>query len=169
MAGHSIEADGYSAQIAGTGAGLRAVRWGERLLTETWEIEPGVKPPLSCGLVLSPWPNRTGDGHYTTSQQLKGRWLDTSFTDMADEAGLITHRLIAPGGSATGLWTDLNFPWVQAFTADPAHDQAYPGRGPAVAIEPMTAPPNALVTGIDLIELEPGQVWTGRWGLRYRE
>ncbi|MCZ4553529.1 aldose 1-epimerase family protein [Gordonia rubripertincta] len=303
MAGHSIEANGYSAQIASTGAGLRAVRWGDRLLTETWEIEPGVKPPLSCGLVLAPWPNRTGDGRYTydgqsyqlpiteaarnnanhgfvrmvdwnvldttgssvtlgiavgqhpgwpfdlqltvtysldaggltvthtttnngkqrapyalgqhtfvrlgdvpaddcrlqlaarkfqpldperqlpagppvdvagtdfdfsTPQPVSGHWLDTPFTDMADEAGFITHRLIGPDGDATELWTDLNFPWVQAFTADPAHDQPYPGRGRAVAIEPMTAPPNALASGIDLIDLEPGQIWTGRWGLRYR-
>ena len=31
-----------------------------------------------------------------------------------------------------------------------------------IAIEPMTCPPNALRTGVDLIELEPGGSWRGR-------
>jgi aldose 1-epimerase len=42
-----------------------------------------------------------------------------------------------------------------------------PGRRrTAVAVEPMTCPPDALRTGVDLIELEPGAQWLGSWGLR---
>ena len=30
----------------------------------------------------------------------------------------------------------------------------------------MTCPPNAFQTGKDLIRLEPGQSFTGKWGIR---
>jgi hypothetical protein len=34
-------------------------------------------------------------------------------------------------------------------------------RRAAVAVEPMTCPPDAFRTGVDLIELEPGESWQG--------
>jgi aldose 1-epimerase len=40
-----------------------------------------------------------------------------------------------------------------------------PRRRRAVAIEPMTCPPNALRSGTDLQRLEPGGVIEARWGL----
>ncbi len=36
----------------------------------------------------------------------------------------------------------------------------------AIAIEPMTAPPDALRSGDGLVWLEPGAQWSGSWGLR---
>ena len=48
--------------------------------------------------------------------------------------------------------------------------QIYPGpNGPktAIAVEPMTAPPDALNSGLGLRWLEPGELWEGSWGLRY--
>ena len=38
----------------------------------------------------------------------------------------------------------------------------------SVAIEPMTCPPDAFRSGRDLIALEPGQTWSGTWGIRPR-
>jgi aldose 1-epimerase len=37
----------------------------------------------------------------------------------------------------------------------------------ALAVEPMTAPPDALNSGQGLLWLEPEQSWEGSWGLRY--
>ncbi|KQS00644.1 aldose epimerase [Williamsia sp. Leaf354] len=307
-----ITAGDYSADIVARGAGLRAVRHGDRLLTETWDAAEvlateGGKPPLSAGLVLAPWPNRTADGRYTfdgvdhqleitetarnnanhgfvrtvewnlhevtdrsvtlgvpigrhpgwpfdltlvaeyaldadtgltvtvtvtnvgdttapfalgihtfvragdadiddctlqlagastlpldperqlpagdptpvagtdldfsSPRRVDGVWMDTPFTDMAVEPSgsgdRHRNRLTAPDGGTTELWTDLGFGWAQVFTADPAHDQAFPGRGRALAIEPMTAPPNALASGTDLIVCAPGQMWSGTWGLAH--
>ena len=54
--------------------------------------------------------------------------------------------------------------WVQVFTGDAlagAHRRA------AVAIEPMSAPPDAFNSGTDLLRIEPGQVVTHRWGIAY--
>ena len=44
-----------------------------------------------------------------------------------------------------------------------ADRRAPPG---GVAIEPMTCPPDAFRSGVDLIELAPGASWRGTWGLR---
>lgn len=52
--------------------------------------------------------------------------------------------------------------WFQIFTPDPSWCEPYPGRGRSVAVEPMSAPPNALVTGMDLATLRAGSPITHR-------
>jgi aldose 1-epimerase len=47
------------------------------------------------------------------------------------------------------------------FTGDPLPDV----NRRALAVEPMTCPPNAFRTGRDLIRLEPGQSFTSAWGI----
>ena len=74
--------------------------------------------------------------------------------------------LEAPDGARTTLWQDLDWGWLQVFTT-PSFPRA-DGPGVAVAVEPMTAPPDALNSGTDLVWLEPGGRWQGSWGLRYR-
>ncbi len=91
---------------------------------------------------------------------LAGVQLDTAFGDCRPEAdGMIHHRLTSPSGGIE-LWADLDFRWVQVFTPND-----FPGVGSVLAIEPMTCPPDALNSGIDLITVAPGESWTGRWGL----
>lgn len=92
---------------------------------------------------------------------LRGQDLDDAFAGCAPDAdGRVRHRVVAPDGTGTELWADPAFGWVQVFT--PAD---FPGRGRAVAVEPMTCPPDALNSGDGLIHLEPGQSWTGSWGV----
>lgn len=86
--------------------------------------------------------------------------LDDAFGDCALTDGLVRHTLTGPDGGVE-LWADPAFGWVQVFTPDDM-----PGHGRAVAVEPMTCPPDALNSGTDLQILEPGESWTGRWGLR---
>ncbi|MEO8095581.1 MAG: aldose 1-epimerase family protein [Pseudolysinimonas sp.] len=73
--------------------------------------------------------------------------------------------LDAPDGARTTVWQDLDWGYLQVFTTSlfPRSD----GLGTAVAIEPMTAPPDALNSGQGLIWVEPGATWEGCWGLRY--
>jgi aldose 1-epimerase len=86
--------------------------------------------------------------------------LDTPFGDCRPaEDGLVHHRLVGPAGGVE-VWADPDFRWVQVFTPDD-----FPGSEGAVAIEPMTCPPDALNSGTDLITLAPGETWSGRWGL----
>ncbi|KNY05382.1 aldose 1-epimerase family protein [Microbacterium sp. GCS4] len=87
--------------------------------------------------------------------------LDTGFTDLDRDAdGLVRHTLTAPDGRRLTLWQGEGFDVVQVFTTD-----KYPGRPLAVAIEPMTAPADALNSGRGLRRLAPGETWTLHWGL----
>ena len=48
------------------------------------------------------------------------------------------------------------------FTGDPLEPER---RRKALAVEPMTCPPNAFATGDDLLVLQPGEAVTHTWGI----
>lgn len=100
---------------------------------------------------------------FRIGRRLEDVELDTPFGGcVPGEDGRVHHELRGPDVTVD-LWADPDFRWVQVFT--PAD---FPGRGRAVAIEPMTCPPDALNSGVDLITLAPERSWTGRWGLVVR-
>jgi aldose 1-epimerase len=90
--------------------------------------------------------------------------LDHAFTDLErDEHGLARVQLRDPrGGRELTLWVDESYPYLMLFTGDPLPDV----NRRSLAVEPMTCPPNAFRTGRDLVRLEPGQSFTGNWGIR---
>jgi aldose 1-epimerase len=98
-----------------------------------------------------------------------GRRLGDEFFDTA--FGGVTHRdgasawLTAPDGATLELVQDVDWGYVQVFTT-PIFPRAG-GPGTAVAVEPMTAPPDALNSGQSLQWIEPGASSEGSWGLRY--
>ncbi|MFP3466159.1 aldose 1-epimerase family protein [Leifsonia sp. SIMBA_070] len=87
--------------------------------------------------------------------------LDTGFADLPD--GPVEHSLAADDGRKVVLWGDADFRYAQVFTNRKFATK--PG-GVALAIEPMTAPANALNSGRGLRWLEPGETWTVSWGIR---
>ena len=105
------------------------------------------------------------DRDFSTARFIGPTVLDTAFTSLErDAAGRAWASLDVPGGSSgAALWCDPAFPHLMVYTGDTLGE--VPRRRRAVAIEPMTCPPNALRTGRDLITLDPGQEWTGSWGL----
>jgi aldose 1-epimerase len=68
-------------------------------------------------------------------------------------------------GTRVALWAGEGYRWLQVFTGDPLGPDR---RRKAVAIEPMTCPPNAFASGEDLLILEPGQSVTHAWGIQAR-
>ena len=58
------------------------------------------------------------------------------------------------------VWADRAWPWQQFFTGDLPDVRR---RG--LAVEPMTCPPQAFRTGEGVIRLEPGERWSGEWGI----
>lgn len=87
--------------------------------------------------------------------------LDTAYADIRRDADdRISATLRAPNGRAVRLWAGSGFHHLQVFTTD-----RYPGHPLAVAIEPMTAPANALNSGEGLRWLAPGETWELRWGI----
>ncbi len=87
--------------------------------------------------------------------------LDTAFGGLVAAEDGRFHHVLSHGERSVDVWAGPDFGWVQVFTPTDLV-----GRGRAVAIEPMTCPADALNSGTDLIELEPGGSWTGSWGIR---
>jgi aldose 1-epimerase len=73
--------------------------------------------------------------------------------------------LESPDGSRLALWLDEEFQWIQAYT--PRDFPRPEGPGLAVALEPMTAAPDALNSGLGLAHIAPGATWEASWGVRY--
>lgn len=146
------------------------LRAGDAPLDEcTLQLAAGVRQPLEPERMLPDGPCVPVEGteyDFEKPRKLEGVWLDTPFSSLyTGMDGRSRHTLTAPDGLAATLWADRAFGWVQVFTADPAKNQAYPNRGRALAVEPMTCPPNAFNTGIDQIVLAPGRTWRAAWGI----
>jgi aldose 1-epimerase len=116
--------------------------------------------PLEGGLPTGPAVPATGELDLRGGRPLAGTNLDHAFGGCVPTGGLVRHRLEG-ADAGVEMWADPDFGWVQVFT--PAD---HPGRGRAVAVEPMTCPPDALNSGDGLITLAPGEEWSGSWGLR---
>ena len=92
--------------------------------------------------------------------------IDFTFTELhRDEANRFVLRLEHPDGDRSAeLWVDESYPYVEVFTGDTLPDRSRRRRG--LGVEPMTAPPNALASGDSLVVLDPGETWSGGWGVR---
>jgi len=93
--------------------------------------------------------------------------LDTAFTELQrgeDGRAFVTLDDL-DGGRGVTLWVDERFPYLMVFTGDTLEPAV---RRTALAVEPMSCPPDALRTGQSLIVLRPGGQWTGSWGITPR-
>lgn len=110
---------------------------------------------------MLPTGTRPADAALRDGIRLGDASLDTGFTDLSRDAdGLVRHSLTAPDGRRLTLWQGAGFDFVQVFTTD-----KYPGLDLALAIEPMTAPADALNSGLGIRRLAPGETWTLEWGI----
>lgn len=89
---------------------------------------------------------------FTGAERIGAAQLDTAY---AAGPGPLLASLRAPDGRGVELWADASFRWWQVYTG-----------ARSVAIEPMTAPPDALNSGVDLLALGPGEVWRGSVEIR---
>jgi len=92
--------------------------------------------------------------------------LDNAFTDLErgpdGHAGVTLHDPDA--GRTVTLSVDEHYDYLMLFTGDPLPDV----NRRALAVEPMTCPPNAFRTGDSLIRLAPGDSATGVWTITAR-
>jgi aldose 1-epimerase len=167
---------GLHVTVTATNKGSRPAPWG--LGTHPY-LSAGTRTIDECELELpadrwlpvddrlipsGPAQDVTGTGYdLRTARKLTGIKLDTAFTGLRRDAdGLAWVRLTGPE-LTTAMWMDAANPWLQVFTSDPLVEAR---RRVAVAVEPMTCPPNAFVSGEDLIVLQPKESVTVRWGVR---
>jgi aldose 1-epimerase len=88
--------------------------------------------------------------------------LDHAFTHLErDPDGRAWVELSGADGRSVRLWVDAAYPYLMVYTGDtlPGGDRR------SLAVEPMTCPPNAFVSGHGLIVLEPGESFEGSWGI----
>jgi aldose 1-epimerase len=104
---------------------------------------------------------------FRVARPLRDTVLDHAFGDLArDHDGVATVQVRDPRtGHGAALWLDAHHPWVMVFSADAGWD---PPRQ-ALAVEPMTAPPDAFRSGRDLVTLAPageaGDELSVSWGI----
>ncbi len=89
--------------------------------------------------------------------------IDHNYAGLEFVDGVATSSLLDDAGRGAELWQDDAFGFTVVFT--PREFPAASGPKHAAAVEPMSAPANALNSGIGLVWLEPGERWTGRWGI----
>ena len=105
-----------------------------------------------------------GNFDFRTRRSLSGHEIDGTFTELVrDDSGMATATLTDAQGASVELSVDRNFPYLQVFTGDTLEQGR---RRTALAVEPMTCPPDALRSGKDVLVLEPGQRWAGSWRIR---
>lgn len=92
--------------------------------------------------------------------------IDYAFGDLTRGPDGRVRLLLEGDGRAVEVWADEGFPYLEVFTGDAVPEPERRRQG--LGVEPMTAPPNAFVTGEGLIRLEPGATVTHRWGVRAR-
>jgi aldose 1-epimerase len=88
--------------------------------------------------------------------------IDDAFTGVMRTAeGIAWVKLAAPDGRTAAIWMDASFDYWQLCSGDvlPPHQARR-----SLAAEPMTAAPNAFVSGRGLRRLEPGESVTTTWG-----
>jgi aldose 1-epimerase len=87
--------------------------------------------------------------------------IDTCFTELerdADGRAWVELR----GERGVRLWLSEAYPFLQVFTGDTLAPER---RRQGLAVEAMTCPANAFQSGLGLLVLEPGDTFSGAWGI----
>jgi aldose 1-epimerase len=130
-------------------------------------LELDAERRLPTGTVL-PVDGPPAETDFRTPRPIGSVAIDDCFTalDRGDD-GLARVCLSDPvTGREVSMWMDSSYRYVQVFSGDtlpPAR------RRRGLAIEPMTCPPNAFRTGMDLIVLHPEESYTLAWGIAHSE
>lgn len=96
--------------------------------------------------------------------ELGERCIDVAYTELArgpDRRARV--RLASPEGPSLMLWASDAYPYLQIFTGDTLPESER--RRASLAVEPMTAAPNAFRTGDGLVVLLPDETHTTEWGI----
>lgn len=91
-------------------------------------------------------------------------FIDHAFTGLSRFDGVAEVRLAATDGTGVAMTWDDRCPWVQVHTADNPGQDAIHRIG--LAVEPMTCPPDAFNSAVDLVVLEPGDTHSASWTIR---
>jgi aldose 1-epimerase len=167
-------ADGLRVTVSATNRGTRPAPYGTGqhpyftagpAPLDEWELElpAGRWLPLSDrGIPSGPVQDVGGTARdFREPHAIGDTVLDHALTGLnrASDGKVWSH--LRSAGRQVSMWAGPGYGWLQVFTSDTLHGERH---RQAVAIEPMTCPPNALVSGDDLIVLAPGESIAHTWG-----
>jgi aldose 1-epimerase len=169
------ESDGLTVETTARNRGSRPAPWGtgaHPYLTlgtdvDEWELTLPAQFRLLAddrGIPSGPPEDVAGtDYDFRKPRRLGATQLDHAFTGLTRDADRAWVKM-SVNGATLGLWADATYPWLQVFTGDPLEPER---RRKALAVEPMTCPPNAFASGQDLVTLAPGRSITHTWGINF--
>lgn len=161
---HSLAADGLHVRVEAANLGASPAPYGfgfHPYLTVGRAIDaceltlPAARwcPTDDRGLPAEPRPV-AAEHDFRSPRPVGSTRLDDPFTGLAHVDGETRATLRDPDtGRTAHVVGDGSIGWLQVFTGDTLGARARE----AVAVEPMTCPPNAFRTGVDLIVLAPGE------------
>ncbi|CAB4694722.1 MAG: aldose epimerase [Actinobacteria bacterium] len=140
---------------------------GDGLVDDLELTFPGALRHLTDPERLLPTGTEAVDGtayDFRVARPLRGTELNHTFSELVrDDAGVATTELRDPRtGQGVTLWVDAQHHCLLLYTAD---DRPGIARR-AIAVEPMSAPPDAFNSGLHLTTLSPGEQHTASWGIR---
>ncbi|TFD69613.1 aldose 1-epimerase family protein [Cryobacterium sp. Hb1] len=101
---------------------------------------------------------------FRAPRTINDTFIDHAFTSLdRDDEGNATVRVTTSAGSGVALAWAGECPWVQVHTADqpePSIDRI------GLAVEPMTCPPDAFNSGVNLNVLQPGDSAGASWTIQ---
>jgi aldose 1-epimerase len=99
---------------------------------------------------------------YRSGRPIGEARLDDCFTDLDRDPDGRSRVKLRFGGRSASIWVDEAFAYLMIFTGDTLD----PGRRrQGLAVEPMSCPADALRSGEGIVTLEPGETFTGSWGV----
>lgn len=102
-----------------------------------------------------------GSLDFRMARSVGATFIDHAFTavDWSDDDSACV-ELRAPSGTGVRMSWDKTSPWVQVHTPQAPGPDSW---RTALAVEPMTCPPDAFNSGTDVVRLRPGDEHTVRW------
>ncbi len=170
---HAVSAEGLGVEVAATNVGAKPVPFGyaaHPYFTVGEDVVDDIVLELPAAsylevddrlLPIKVTPVEGTDKDFRAGHRLDSVNLDTAFTDLARDTDGRCRVKLSMGERYVEMWGDETMTWLQVFTGEHRRDIA-------LAVEPMTCGPNAFNPGpteAGVIMLQPGESYTGRWGV----
>lgn len=105
------------------------------------------------------------DLDFRTPRRAGTATIDHTYTRLQPDGDGVFRCSVGDGATwRTTVWMRQPMRWLQVFSSDTLHG---PRHRRAIAVEPMTCPPDALRSGVDVIVLQPGEQVETAWGVEH--
>lgn len=167
-------ATGLTVTLTATNPGTRALPYAhgmhpyltvdEPLDTCVVQVPGTLYQPVDDRMIPTGAPKDVAGSDYDlrAGRTLGDQKIDIAFTGLDRGADGLARVRLTGSRRSTSFWLDRAQPWLEIYTADQVPEAS---RRRGLGCEPMTGPPNAFASGVDLIRLEPGAEYRGSWGI----